>query len=481
MNAAIDNRTMLLASGCTYVLLPLSIWLILKWPRQWPAVLWCMGNIVSGLGLVLMGLRERIDDILSYVVGQPLVALGALLAAQGLRLDLGRPWAWRWIVAFGSVYIVLLFVLLPLDNASLMGVVIRAFNLGAVMALATSAWQLGQAQSSRNAKTIAWAYGVQGMGVAANLVNSWMGFENIDTLQGNQMTVAVSSLILMVAFVAAMGYLGLALERSIQLNVAVAADMALAEKWNTKRQLLVTLDRSRTMSVLAGSLGHAIAQPLTSALLRVQTLVHAVKQDLALPSVMLLNVMNQGVSDLQRAIETIERIRQYVRPWPSQHARIDLDRVLYDVHKLLSQEAINRGVQLTFDHEDQPIWVVGDALLISHALMQIVRNAMAAVAAASVRKISISTRRDLKQVRIEVQDTGHGFSHDALAKPYNLQNMTNTSLQGIGLFVVNGIAKQHHGHLLIENHPHGGARVSFVLPLPTPDNKHRHAQIETVQ
>ena len=473
MNPSIDNRTLLVVAGSLYVLLPMSIWLILKMPRRLSSVLWCVGNMVGGAGLVLMGLREQIDDFISYVVGQPMLAVGALLTAQSLRLDLERPWAWRWVVAFALVYIAGLCALLSMGNVQILGMFIRLFNLAAITALVVSAWQLGQTQSSRNAVTIAWAYLVQGLGVVVNQINDWLGSS---TLHGESLTAVVSLITLVIVLVAAMAYLGLALERSIRCNLALSSELARAEQWNTRRQELIVLDRSRTMSMLAGSLGHAIAQPLTSALIRLQTPIKSLEAGVPLARPLLQQVVDQAIDDLKRAIETIQRIRHFVRPRPPQHSRIEINHLLQDVQKLMGQEAINQGVRLEFSLGEEPLWIVGDALLISHAVLQIVRNAMAAVAPGPLRQIRVMIKPEQKQVRIEVQDTGCGFSDAILARPFNHLGTAHQTLQGIGLFVVNSIAQQHHGQLLLENLPSGGARVSLVLPSDSSDSKHRDAR-----
>ncbi|MFG0275066.1 MAG: ATP-binding protein, partial [Phycisphaerales bacterium] len=37
---------------------------------------------------------------------------------------------------------------------------------------------------------------------------------------------------------------------------------------------------------------------------------------------------------------------------------------------------------------------------------------------------------------------------------------------GLGLSIVAGIVQQHHGEVLVEDAPLGGARVGFTLPTP---------------
>ena len=78
--AELNIRTLLLVAGGMYVLIPFSVWFALGLPRQRLPLLWCVGGFLAGVGLVLMGLRGKIDDGLSYVLGQPLMCFGNMVS-----------------------------------------------------------------------------------------------------------------------------------------------------------------------------------------------------------------------------------------------------------------------------------------------------------------------------------------------------------------------------------------------------------------
>jgi signal transduction histidine kinase len=463
MNLTLDNATLLLVAGTLYLLLPLSVWLILRMPRQRAPLVWCTGGMVGGVGLLLIGARGQIHDVVSYAVGQPLLAVGAWLTAQSLRIDIGRAWSW-WLIGLGTLaYAGLLALLLPLASAPTLGVVIRLANLGVLLLLIWAAWQVSQAEKSRNALTIAAAYALQAGGVLANLWAAAMGSSDIVVATSGPVGVAVSLLTLLVALVASMAYLGLALDRAELSHLSVARQVARTQQRQERRQALVHLDRERLLSMLTDSLGHAMTQPLTAALLRVETELRAL-QLAPLNVTRLQTGLTHVVSELRRTGETVERIRHFLRPAPTQGAPVNLTAVLRQVHLLLRQEAINRQTALQFPARMPAVWVLGDELQLAQAVLQLVRNAMDAVNNSALKRVTVTLESGPEQVRLCVRDTGPGLPAEVLQREPDAVAHQAHSLQGIGLFVVESIARQHHGSLLLDNLASLGAVVTLVLP-----------------
>lgn len=467
MSLSLDNSTLLLVAGTLYLLLPLSIWLILRMPRERAPLIWCVGGMLGGMGLLLMGARGQIHDLLSYAVGHPLLALGAWLVAQSLRMDTGRAWSW-WLIGLGTLaYAAVLALLLPYASAPTIGVVIRLVNLGVLVLLIWAAWQVGQSEKSRNALTIAVVYGLQACGVLSNLISASMGSSDILIAASGPVGVVVNLLTLIVALVASMAYLGLALDRVERSQLSVARQAARTQQWQERRRALVHLDRERLLSMLTDSLGHAMTQPLTAALLQVETQLWALRQA-PLNVARLQNGLEYLVSELRRTGETIERIRHLLRSTPTQGKPVDMTAVLRQVDLLLRQEAINRRTVLQFPARMPPVWVLGDELQLSQALLQLVRNAIEAVQGAAERRVSVTLESKLEQVRLYVSDSGPGLPKEVLLREFAQTAQHAHSLQGIGLFVVESIARQHHGSLLLDNPGSCGAVVTLVLPCHHP-------------
>lgn len=466
MSLDLDNRTVILVLGGLYLFVPLTVWLVLRMPRQRAPVLWCGGGMMGGLGFVLMGSRGFISDHLSYLLGQPMLVAAAMLTAQSLRQDLNRLWPWRWIWGLVGAYGLLLWGVLPRIDVPALGMLIRAANMSALVTVVASAWAVGRAENSRNAKTIAAAYTVQVLAIVMNLYVAWRGSNDIHTIQGGTLTVVSYMVMLFVALTVGLSYLGLNLERQARSSEDLIRNATRITYWHQKRDALVQLERERTLVVLADSMGHTLTQPLTAGLLHLQVMERQLDRQPGidpLPAETVGRQLEQVIDCLQTTSKNIERIRGLVKPVPTQSVRLNLIEVLHDVERLLRQEAINQAIELQFDPMPQDLWMMGDSLQLLQALLQVLRNALAAAAQSPIKKVQVCLRCTNDALQIEVQDSGPGFSATFLNNGID-QLPQQYSLEGIGLFVVKAILQHHHGKILLNNSPAGGAKVTLILP-----------------
>ena len=69
-------------------------------------------------------------------------------------------------------------------------------------------------------------------------------------------------------------------------------------------------------------------------------------------------------------------------------------------------------------------------------------------------------------ILVQIEDQGPGFARDVAEKMFTPFFTTKTTGSGLGLTICAQIIKAHGGVLRAENRPEGGARLSFILPLP---------------
>jgi signal transduction histidine kinase len=67
-------------------------------------------------------------------------------------------------------------------------------------------------------------------------------------------------------------------------------------------------------------------------------------------------------------------------------------------------------------------------------------------------------------IRLEVLDSGSGFSAESLKRALDPFFTTKAKGTGIGLAIADGFVKAAGGKLKLENRPEGGAKVSLDLP-----------------
>jgi len=138
--------------------------------------------------------------------------------------------------------------------------------------------------------------------------------------------------------------------------------------------------------------------------------------------------------------------------------RRDLD-VALEAARALERLGVDASV---LDVESDGCTAWADPTLLRSALAKLVRNAVEH--GGGVSKLAVRRRADV--VEIEVDDEGPGFTAEDLPKvfaPFHKGRGDSGSL-GLGLSLVDRIAKAHGGSARAENREPRGARVTLLLP-----------------
>lgn len=465
MMASLHAPSLLLVVGLLYALLSLCVWLMLGCPQRGSARLWCLGKVLAGFAVLLIALRGQIPDPLSYVLGQPLLVLGALLVAQSLRIDLGRPWRWSVLLGAMLVFTGFLAIMLPWsEQLPAYTAVIISVNLAVVVLLVHSAWQVSRAEKSRSALTLVLAYGVQALAVAVNLVLVLQLPEGSPLLENTPLGAARGLLMLIVAPASLVAYVGLMPERALGRQRASVRALARQQGWQAQYEALAAFDRERLMSVLADSLRQTMTQPLTAAALNLQAArccLHSAPPD----GVRLQQLLARMRSDLQRTVDTIGRLRNWLRPARAGVTSVDMVSLVHEVEQLLGPEAERHRVRVSWQCPPQAVPVLGDGLELSQAVVQIVRNAMQAALTHPQPEVEVMLHVENSTVCLQVRDNGPGLSQALLTAMAQPQGHVPEGLQTLGLFIVQSIVRQHQGTLALHNPADGGACVRMCLPL----------------
>jgi len=98
------------------------------------------------------------------------------------------------------------------------------------------------------------------------------------------------------------------------------------------------------------------------------------------------------------------------------------------------------------------------------ALMNLVNNAVQAVGRHAFLRILMTATADDRLV-ISVADQGPGIDPAMLERVMDPFVSTKSQGTGLGLSVVQAVARAHHGQMDIESSPGQGTRVTLWLPL----------------
>ena len=173
--------------------------------------------------------------------------------------------------------------------------------------------------------------------------------------------------------------------------------------------------------------------------------------------------MGTIIQACQRGGSLAKGLLGFARKNLSEECEVDLNTVVREGVSLLSQTTFQH-VQLVTELEASPCCVKGDPASLSHALMNLCVNAVDAMPEAGT--LLLRTRREGAKAVLEVADTGLGMPREVLEKA--LDPFFTTKPQGkgtgLGLPIVYGTVKAHHGRIDIQSEPGQGTTVRIELP-----------------
>jgi signal transduction histidine kinase len=217
---------------------------------------------------------------------------------------------------------------------------------------------------------------------------------------------------------------------------------------------------------LTGAIAHEINQPLGAILANAEAaeLILASNADRR-------ETLREIVADIRkddlRASEVIRRLRGLLAKHEVEQRPFDVNDALRDAESILGSEAGRRGVTIMVRPLATAATIVGDQVQIQQVLINLLLNAMDAVAGRSEdrRTIVLSAESIRDKVVVAVHDRGRGIAPVDLPKVFESFFSTKTTGMGLGLSVANSLVRAHGGRIWVESDPGEGTVFRVELPL----------------
>ena len=232
------------------------------------------------------------------------------------------------------------------------------------------------------------------------------------------------------------------------------------------REQLAHVTRISTMGELAASLAHELNQPLTAILSNAQ----AAQRFLASKPADLREVqeiLEDIVSDNNRAGEVIRRMRALVKKEELEFAPIHIASVIGEVVQLLHSDEILHNIHVELDCQDGLPNVRGDRVQLQQVILNLLMNAFDAMKQTPSQDREVMVRAHVNGdgvVEISVRDHGIGFPTDKLAKIFDPFYTTKHDGLGMGLAISRSIVEAHGGRLWAKNNTDRGSTFYFTIP-----------------
>lgn len=263
-------------------------------------------------------------------------------------------------------------------------------------------------------------------------------------------------------------------ERSNGESVAVCTVADISERQRAEaalaeyRHQLWHVARVATAGEMATIMAHELNQPLAAISYTASGLRRLNAQG-RLDGADLGEHLDSLTREAHRASAIIKRVRGFVRKQSRSCNSIDLNRTVRDLLRLAEPLTRRLGVDVAImAGPDLPL-VQGDEIEIGQIVLNVLRNAMDAVAGNpdSARRVEIATFADARgQAVIQISDSGPGIAAEVRSRIFQPFYTTRSNGLGMGLVISRTIAEAHGGGIDVLDEPAalGGAVVQIRLP-----------------
>ena len=227
------------------------------------------------------------------------------------------------------------------------------------------------------------------------------------------------------------------------------------------RSRLVTSERQAAWGQMARQVAHEVKNPLTPIAISVADL----KRSYELGRADFPDVLDQATRTVAAEIESLKRMLQefseFGRMSPPRLARFRVRELLDELASLYARD-VAEG-RLAFRAPDQDVAVTADAAQLRQALVNLIKNALEAIAPGG--HVELAARAERGSLEITVTDDGPGLSDEQRARLFEPGFSTKTEGAGLGLTIVERIVSDHGGVVQAEAASLGGTRFRLRIPL----------------
>lgn len=209
---------------------------------------------------------------------------------------------------------------------------------------------------------------------------------------------------------------------------------------------LAHASRVNALGEMAAGMAHELTQPLTAILSQTQ----AGRRLLARGNhAGVAEVLDETVSQAQRASAILQRLRNWSRPQGSAPVAFDLRDALATVRALMTREAESRRILLGFHMPDTPVMICADPVEMEQVVFNVIRNAFEALSETRQPRpaVNVSLRLNEGKACLDIVDNGAGVAESVRARLFTPFTTTRVHGTGLGLTLSQRLVERAGGQL----------------------------------
>jgi PAS domain S-box-containing protein len=227
---------------------------------------------------------------------------------------------------------------------------------------------------------------------------------------------------------------------------------------------LMHVGRVSELSQVSAGIAHELNQPLAAMLNYATTAKRLIAQkDLASIEAAALSIARAGEQAI-RAGTIVRRMRDFVEKRDTNRTPDDINAIVREAADLGLIGAKADGIEIALDLEPTLPPATVDRVQIEQVLVNLMHNAIDAMAGCAIRRLALSTKRIGRGIEVSVTDTGTGIAQHLEEKLFLPFNTTKPTGMGIGLAISRTIIEAHGGDITAQS-TDGTTTFRFTVPV----------------
>ncbi|MCM3671952.1 ATP-binding protein [Mesobacillus maritimus] len=218
-------------------------------------------------------------------------------------------------------------------------------------------------------------------------------------------------------------------------------------------------EKFSAISQLAASVAHEIRNPITT----IKGFMQVLKGEENLTSSQNMYI-EISLQELDRTQTIINNFLSLARPNSHQFGEINLSLVLHEITEFMRPYSHYSNIEIINEIE-QGLTIKADPHEFRQVIVNLVKNGIEAMPKGGI--FYIKAIKDLKGVRISLQDEGIGMDQTQLKRIGNPDYSTKEKGTGLGLMISYDIIQRMKGEMVVESELGKGTTFTLLLPIPT--------------
>jgi PAS domain S-box-containing protein len=240
-----------------------------------------------------------------------------------------------------------------------------------------------------------------------------------------------------------------------------------------KEAQLQQASKMTTLGEMSAGIAHELNQPLNAIKMGSDYLSMMVEDRQKIAENDLVEVARQISDQVDRAVEIINRLREFGRKPDFAKKRVDLNRAVRVIYGIVNQQLALQNIKLNLDLAENLPPIMAHGTRIEQVIFNLVTNAQDAInqkreagSAGEDHAITIRSFTEDDWAAVVVTDTGTGIPADVRNKvfePFFTTKEVGRGM-GLGLSITYGIVRDYNGQIEIQSEEGVGSSIRLTFP-----------------